>query len=603
MQKSPPPPGSSQTSNLIRRSYRNPVPVPAQILHNASICIREHLHANAFSLLSSVLVAGTGTELPAAVPPASYLAFAGTLIIHPGHTTRTRLAEKQAASDEALRYLRHVVSLVGAVNAGFNRAFVFSEKEDERRTKRKETRKSGFVVIEEDEDRVSQLQVPLAARQSVWQNAGDFWAIVGWAFNCSVKCKHRWGRWRLWLELMCDILESDLDERAAQANDLWVENEERAGKLLRDSMMAQYLSGLSSGRGSKRRIVRAILADGGQQNMAEFPELWKNETDSPKAQPTHEEEEAAKKKRKLDLDHGDYGDYFDHDDSSSERDTPDATLKRSTRLSSCKRRRPSTHSDNESDTTSNSPDQITTKSTSTTPPKPTTPSHGGPQSLHLRRRLLRLLALYSTLLSSPSSPAHFTDTETLFEIYVEALRDLPLQTFTAFALPTSIPNATSPFPAYNTCAPDLSAPWLEPEALSSLLQVLVRPLLSAQAPLYHLNSLTPADWCKYFAPWAANLGSVVENARVSICVEGLGRLLWRMDRRAWEGLKGEEEGLGRVVEEGIKARRKKAGLKVGGKEREARRGWGGRLGKKEDEEAAVRVLEGSERRLRALVGL
>lgn len=593
---------------MIRCDYRRAKPVPTQLLHNASICIREHLHSDAFALLHTVLIAGTGTEVPASIPPASYLAFAITLIIHPRHTTRTRIAEKQAASDEALKYLRHVVSIVGAVNAGFNKAFVFNEKEDELRTRRKENRQSGIVVMKDD-DETPQLDVTLATKQSIWRRAEDFWGIVGWAFNCAVLHKHRWKRWRLWLELMCDILEGDLEERVAQANDLWVEDEEKAGALLRESLMAQYLSGLGEGRGSKRRIVRAVLAGGRQKSAAEFKEIWENETALPKVQLTHEEGEAAKKKRKLDLEHGEYGDYFDHDDSSSEEDTLEPNPKRSTRLSGGKRRKNKNTPVYDSENNSISPDQAGVGATPESPgsKQSTLEAYGGIQALHLRRRFLRLLALYTTLLPSPESPAHFTDTETLFEIYVEALRDLPLPIFTYFALPIPIPSPIYPSPSSNTTAAAdlgcLTQSWLEPEALSFLLQVLLRPLLSSQAPVHHLNGLTSAGWMKYHAPWQANLASVTENARVSLCTEGLARLLRRTDRTGWDALREQGGQLKGAVEEGIRARRKKAGLKVNGKEGEARSGWGGRLGKKEDEDAAVRVLEGSERRLRALAGV
>ena len=53
----------------------------------------------------------------------------------------------------------------------------------------------------------------LGNEESLWSRADDFWHAVGWAFNCSVRYPGRWERWRIWLELMCDVLQDDWNER------------------------------------------------------------------------------------------------------------------------------------------------------------------------------------------------------------------------------------------------------------------------------------------------------------------------------------------------------------------------------------------------------
>lgn len=88
--------------------------------------------------------------------------------------------------------------------------------------------------------------------------------------------------------------------------------------------------------------------------------------------------------------------------------------------------------------------------------------------------------------------------------------------------------------------------------------MLLRPLLSSSAPITNANSLTADIFATHFAPFAANVSNVGENARVGVCVEALLRLLWS------EGVLGncsdaEKRDVREAVEEGIQAREEKAG--------------------------------------------
>jgi hypothetical protein len=515
-------PSSAPTSSQLEPtrpppSYRNVQPLPHQLLEHCTVCLEEQLFSQAILLLSSTITAGNGTSKPAFVPPAPHLSLLATLVVHPSMTTRTTSKEKQTAADDALRYLRHVNTLTSADASGLTKALQFRDG-DSSRSKRARTRHSGDISSDDENEDPGRIRSNYAMKDSLFANAEDFWAVVGWAFNCSVAHRNRWDRWRLWLEFVLDVLEDDLDSRHRQAR----ESPEERDEVLSKSLLAHYLAPfVDQGRGPKRRIMRAILADGTQTSLNQFPSVFTNETLPPKVK----QETKLGAKRSLDLDQGDFGDYFDSDSDS----TPGPQQK-SGRTST---RRSST----------NLSRQDSPASPSTPQPQPTssTPlsSHGGFESLSLRLRLLALLTTISSL-----SPSLFLDPEDLFDLYTEFLRPLPLPVFSFFILPN--PNSTSR--ARRT---------IDANSLASLIQMLLRPLLSSAAPVSNANSLTAESFATHFAPFAANVSSVGENARVGICVEGLLRLLWTEGVLANAG-EDVRRNVKRAVETGITIREEKA---------------------------------------------
>jgi hypothetical protein len=437
-------------------------------------------------------------------------------------TTRTTSEEKHTAADDALRYLRHLNSLAPADNSGLTKALQFRDTNSSR-SKRARTRHSDINSDGELED-PGRIRSNYAKKDSLFSNAEDFWAVIGWAFNCSVAHENRWSRWKLWLEFILDVLEDDLDARHRQAR---ISPEDR-DKILSKSLLAHYLAPfVDQGRNPKRRIMRAILADGTQPSLNLFPQIYPNETLLPKSK--QERDAKLGSKRSLDLDQGDFGDYFDSD-SDSATTPPQKTS-----------RRPTTN-------------------TAHTPPKnPSTfSSHGGPTSLSLRRRLLTLL---STL--SAAAPNLFLEIEDLFDLYTEFLRPLPLPIFSYFILPQ---RTTS-----NSPKPSRQPKQMDPYSLTSLIRMLLRPLLTTSAPTSNANILTASSFATDIAPFTANTSGVGDNARVGVCVEGLLRLLWA------EGMAGlKEEGVRTAVEQGIKRREERCGdvkdkrKSVGG---DGREGW------------------------------
>lgn len=538
-------PSSAPTSSQVEAfktapSYRDVQPLPAQVLENCTVCIEENLFSEAIPILFSAATAGNGTARPAYVPPTQHLSLLATLTVHPSMTTRTLNKEKHTAADDALQYLRHLKSLTSADTSGLTKALQFRDAGSSR-SKRARTRHSDISSDDDNED-PGRIRSIYAGRESLFANTDDFWAAVGWAFNCSVAHKNRWDRWRLWLEFMLDVLEDDLTSKY-HATRLLPEKDKVA--TMSESLLATYLAPfVDSGRNPKRRIMRAILADGTQSSLNQFPSIYVNETRPPKAEP----DAKIGSKRSLDLDQGDFGDYFDSESDSNTTPGPGTKSGRtSARHSSANLSRQDSPA-----TAPGIPKYPTSSSSSLA-------SHGGPESLHLRLRLLSLLTTLSTL-----APALFLDPEDLFDIYTEFLRPLPLPVFSYIILsPTSSKNPKS----------TTAKSYFDANSLASLTQMLLRPLLSSAAPISNANSLTAETLATNFAPFAANVSNVGENARVGICVEGLLRLLWG------EGVLGnvdnvERKAVRKAVEDGIKTREEKAGgdgrRKSGSKEAE---GW------------------------------
>lgn len=281
-------------------------------------------------------------------------------------TNRAPSPDQIEAADEALFYLDHLNALVGPFNAGFSKAFHFSSASSSSRQDRRRARAASHDSAESgDED--GKIQVALANHSSLWNQAEDFWHVVGWAFNCSIRHPKRWDRWKLWLPFMLDVLEDDLEERLAASR----VKAEQGRSPVAASLLAQYLVNVGDGRAGKRRVMRAILADGSKKSLAEFPEVWKNETkDKHPPKDNH-----IPRTKKLDFDQGDFGDYMDVDmeDDDHVHDTgPQSTPGRSTR----KRRNSSTPmSDEES-----------------APPAQSTPEDfGGMDSVLLRQRFMALV--------------------------------------------------------------------------------------------------------------------------------------------------------------------------------------------------------------------
>jgi hypothetical protein len=510
MYQSTPPPHSQPQARVRKSEYRKAKPLPELVLDHCTDILEEQLYSQTFSLLSSCLTSG---EDSSQIPPPQYFALAGTLLVHPSLTTRTTSAEKHIAADDAFKYLQHVNSLLGPQQSGLDKAFQFASTSTSARGKRIRTRVSD-IAADEDGDQSDKIRLPYIDKEALWTNAEDFWSVVGWAFNCSVAHPARWKRWQLWLTLVLDVLEDDLESRLPEATRAYIEygNTEAVRKKLQDSMLSQYLAPIGEGRNNKRRLMRAVLANGTSKSLAEFPEIWKRETKPPK----QKNDGRLNKKQKLDIDNSEFGDYYDHSDD----DSPGTSLRPSRFTTAPPTAQPSRAA-------SNDDSELSEEDAGEQLSAPGVETYGGIESLRLRQRILALLTLFST-----KNPDAFLDTEDLFDLYTEFLRPLPLSVFQQFVLPAK--------------------PWLGPNSYASLNQMILRPLLIATAPQYKENALTQAEFEVYYAQYAANSTGHVDNAKVSLLMEGLLRLLWKSGQLA------ATEKLRRVVMQGIEARKEKA---------------------------------------------
>ncbi|KAG9586059.1 hypothetical protein KCU77_g9692, partial [Aureobasidium melanogenum] len=521
--------------------YRPVKPLPFELRDIINVYIEEKLFSQALPLLLNTLIAGTdgttdGQTLPTYVPSPQVLAVIATLAVHPAWTNRATEPESVKTANDALFFLKHVNSIVGAANANFISAFKFLDKFDSRDRRR---RTGDLAVGTEDEHKFS---INIANKGALWNLAEDFWAVVGWAFNCSCQYPKRWERWRSWLEFLLDVLEDDLAERISATKPLKDDGKEAAANtLLSESLIAQYCLTAGDGRAGKRRVMRAILANGCKKDLDEFREIWKNETKPPKEKKVEE----LVPRKALDFDKEEYADYMDMDESEEEEeDLPSTPRASNSARQSRKRGRPSSATPD--------PDADNEYSASS--------DYGGYEAVRLRQRLIALL----TQISLHYEHA-FMEVEDCFDLVTEFLRPLPLDIFMLFVSPPT--------------------PWLEPHSHASLCQNLLRPIISSEAPIYHADTMTQIEFEKHFLPYPANYTNHVENARVSLLVEALLRLLFRHSALTVNN------SLKKKLDEGIEAREAKAKFSarklVGIKEAE--------------EEKAVKMLANSAMKMRMVV--
>lgn len=468
-------------SGMYARKRRAVRPVPATLLDQCSICLEEQLFSQGFSILSSGLNAGLDTNTPACIPPPQHLALASTLAVHPMMTTRTDDQDRHAAANDALKYLREVVAVVGVENAGIREALQFGAPTDARnnRSSRAKTRRSGQAYASDEEGDTGKLKSKYVEEQSIADNAQDFWAVVGWAFNCSVTHKARWARWSVWMELMLDIMDEDLKAHSSAG---------RRGPELGNTLIARHVSIVGAGRNNKRRVMRAVLADGTAKSVAEFGEIWKHETKPPKKK----EEANGAKRQKLDLDNDEFGDYLDNE---SDEDTAETRSRRSRSATAPRSRRSRTPAI--PDTAMEDDDNDSGFSEATD--GDAIADFGGMDSIRLRQRILALLTDFSRI-----APNLFVDTEELFAIYTEFIRPLPLNVFQQFACPLK--------------------PYMNPDYQASLNEMLFRPLLGTNATE---GKIDQGEFERSFATSTATNTSATDNAKVSLLAESLLRELWK----------------------------------------------------------------------------
>ena len=444
------------------------------------------------TLLLDILESGGATWGPAFVPSPAHLTFAATVLIHPTTTTRASTTEEKEAPSAALRLLRLVNTHVGPSAARVDVAFSFDEPEtwreaedddDERETSNGQRR----------DDTTKMINLPMANSHSLWSRAVDFWHAVGWAFNCSVLHPDRWERWRQWLEFMCEVMERDWNDRLESpgaAREEEEEEEEGRKALLMESLIFKYLTS-SIGYGGKRRMLRAVFADGSAASLTEFREVFKHELRKPAS-----EESSKKRARHVNLDEDEYGDYVtnDRDEYGSEDSAENPIMeedagprRRSKRSRRITRKFGNSDADvGEGKMTLDMADleggvQLL----------------GGFSSLALRQRLLSLLSNVASRLPNESLHAH-----DLYRLVVESVRHLPMPIFQAFVSPSELP-------------------YFSVAARTTLCEFLLLNMIEDAAPDMDEDQPSQEKLLSCFLPFAASKAGVADNAKVSIALESL----------------------------------------------------------------------------------
>lgn len=489
------PPASNFSAHLP--SYRAVRALPYELREHCMIYFEEGLYCQGLNLLTSLLTSGSASNspLPAFLPPPQYIALIATLAVHPTLTTRAKTPDRIQAANLALRYLRLLLKHAGPVHSNLNEAFSFHSLGFSSRRGGSGRRRTTGEGIDVSANENGAIDTELANVGSLWARAEEFWQVAGWCFNCSILHKRRWERWNAWLAYMLDVLEADWDTRK------YGEGDEARGK----SLIMKYINSGVTTAGRQRKILRAVFADGRTKSVAEFGEIWPNETKELK-----KDTDVKKAESKIDIEADNYGDYMEDEDDEDLEDSAED------------------HSSTPEQTTS-SRDSIPNVADDL----------GGMDSVKLRLRLLSLLSK-----ASAAFPDDFTDLNTLYDNFLEHIRSLPIPAFFLIISPTTLRALT-------------------PAAASSLTQYILRSLIAASAPLPLNDNMSQDILERSYLPYPANTSSIVDNTKVSLCVETLLRLLDYHVGLAWTpGLQG-------AAEAGIKARTAKA------KKKQTRRGKDG----------------------------
>ncbi|OAG12419.1 uncharacterized protein CC84DRAFT_1079705 [Paraphaeosphaeria sporulosa] len=447
-----------------RQQYRRPVKeLSFEVASHVRAYLDHQSYEQAYIFLHSLVAAGTSITVPARpyaglLAPPSQLALASTLIVYPHITTRARSAEAIKGSDAALKYLRCVqdtVDLSAESLKTLRTAFTFTDSR--RRTNIYSPLNTPSSNRAFD---VEQLNDVAANAKSLWRCAEDFWHVVGWAFNCSVKHRKRWERWRLWLDTMLSFLEVEWDHC------------NKNGGPLQDTLAWQYICSQEPLAGNTRkRILRATFATGDPPSLNEFAEVWVKETLDPKTTDTKRHSGV------VDFEIGDIGDYASEDEDVDMENALRSTVK------GRKARNASKILD------------------AALPPleEATIPAYdaavdrlGGMDAVNLRQRLVLLLSKVAREL-----PKNFTSVEGLFDTLALQLRYFPV-----FVLNLLITTSR-----------------LSP-ADQVALNVTIFSALTSEKYINYTNRMpTQNEFEQLLLPYRARTQSFAENAKVSLVLE------------------------------------------------------------------------------------
>lgn len=506
-----------------RRRYRDATEAPDNFKEQTQILLEEGLYYLAIQSLQTNLFSQSYRPLdtPWWVAPPAHIAFLGTLVIHPLHTTWASIDDaknEKIVAVRAYQYLLDVLRSVGPVNGHFRTAFAFRDRSSRASRRRRAHSPDGADLTNKEDD----LTTPLADADSLWNRVPDFWTMLGWAFSCAASHPERWPHWKLWLELLLDVVERDVAERKALDD----ERGDGQPRMLRDSILASYV-----GEHQLGHIMRVLFAYVDGDDAHSYQEIWPRETQTPAATA------AATNKRKrdehakaavVDLERDEYGDWFEEDDDdtifaapyiSDARSTPPTPARRKGRARAAQPRKKRQ-------------------------PLPLVENPLLEETIPIRRRILALLSRLCYELPAADAPFAVFD---LYERLAEHVRDLPLDVFPRLVW-SDAPELQGS--VYVTLARHLLARLLPPG---------VPQPLDVDAETEAKGYVSGAMMERCFLPWAAS-SVVADNARLAVVLWELLSYLWRVEESE-VGPESMTEEMRAAILTGIEARERKSKLR------------------------------------------
>ncbi|KAG4412312.1 hypothetical protein IFR04_014553 [Cadophora malorum] len=254
--------------------YRRSVPVNAEVKEHCHIYLDEQIYPTALALLNDLVVTGAAhpvhRDRPTVVPDPHHIELACALLVHPRPTSQE--AANLSLPSQSILFLRNVLINLGPRNANLSEAFSFSLTST-RKSRSSRIRYEDGSSCSDTEDKQEHVNGIIANNGRLRRCARDFWHVVGWAFNCSVRYPRRWTVWKVWLDYMLDVLEHDWTQR--EQEDL---AEEDCWNLRRQSLIVKYLADAVDKSYAMKRIVRSAFADANAESLKDFPEIFPNET-------------------------------------------------------------------------------------------------------------------------------------------------------------------------------------------------------------------------------------------------------------------------------------------------------------------------------------
>lgn len=513
-------PPDVSANSLQMASYRPAAPLPEHIREHCTIYLDEqlckschttsttqtnNLDTSAISLLSDLVTNGQASSerevRPIYAPPAFHIELVATLLIHPRYTNQAPPDERTQLTSQAITLLRNTLAILGPINANLQDAFSLTFDES-RQARRRAHNDSQYEHSDSDSDeRSERMKGIIANKGRLRRCAKDFWHVVGWAFNCSIRYPKRWKYWKVWLAYMIDVLDADwnerdrLDKENLENPDVQLKQEmnpdSRPRGRLQNCILLQYLSEVQGRSSPLARIIRSVFADASSKSLSDFPEMFKNET--------REVKHTGQKRKRGNR----FGDYNDEDDEVE--DAAETTDQQSDAF------------EVKDEIADDEYDQYL----------------GGAEAMVLRQKLVTQLSR-----AAHFRPQDFVNTYDLYEAIYVGMKDLPVPAFSLFVA-SSI---ASPIP---------------PEAYVSISMLYLLRLLPNNAPQPHkvqskaVDELSGIVLEKCYLPFPASTSSIADNTRVSIQAENLLRLFLKACDWTYSA------SFGAAIEKGIIARESK----------------------------------------------